>query len=128
MSAVFGGIYALNQPISGFTLSENKFESVTVQNQTISAEHLVTSIQYSPERYVKTFKIQYISRGVLVTDRSVLKSENEHLTLLLYPPENGKNSATLIELGHLTGTCPKDLCKCRFTIHSKIEIFIYFYF
>lgn len=82
-----------------------------MNNQTISAEHLITSIQYSPEKYVKSLKTKYISRGVLITDKSVLKSENEHLTLLLYPPENAKNSVTIIELGHLTGTCPKNLCK-----------------
>lgn len=68
------------------------------------------SIQYAPEEYVKSEEKKYISRAVLITDKSVMKSETEHLTLLFYPPENGCNAATLIELGTLTGTCPKDLC------------------
>lgn len=121
MSAVFGGIYALKQVVSGFTVRENKFESVNVNNQTISAEHLIASIQYSPKEYVKSLKVNYISRGVLITDKSVLKSENEHLTLLLYPPVDGKYSTTLIELGHLTGTCPKDLCKSL--THEEFKLF-----
>lgn len=117
MSAVFGGIYALKQPINSFTVSENEFKSVIVDNQTISANHLVMSMEFSPEKYVKSLQKTYISRGVLITDKSVMTSEKEHLTLLLYPPEDGKNSVTVIELGTLTGTTPKDLC-----MHQRISI------
>lgn len=39
-----------------------------------------------------------------------MESEKEHLTLLLFPPENGKNACITIEMGTLTGTCPKDTC------------------
>lgn len=111
LSAVFGGIFALKQPVLGFTVNENQFKSISVNDQVISADHLIMSIQYSPEDYVKSQKVKYISRGVLITNKSVMKSENEHLSLLMYPPEDGHNAATLIELGTLTGTCPKDLCE-----------------
>lgn len=40
-----------------------------------------------------------------------MESDKEHLTLLIYPPECGKNSCTIIEMGTLTGTCPEGLCK-----------------
>lgn len=40
-----------------------------------------------------------------------MDSEKENLTLLLFPPEDGRNPCTIIEVGPLTGTCPKDTCK-----------------
>lgn len=120
LSAVFGGIYALKQPIVGFTVIENQFKSVIVDNQTISADHLIMSMEYCPEMFIHSVNKKYISRGVLITERSVMKSEKEHLTLLVYPPENGKPGVTIIELGTLTGTSPKDLCMIQ-----KVVNFIY---
>lgn len=43
--------------------------------------------------------------------RSILESEKEHLTLLLFPPEDDKNACVVIEVGYLSRTCPNNLCK-----------------
>lgn len=48
---------------------------------------------------------------MILNCRSILKCEKENLTLLLFPPEAGKASITVIELGPSTGTCPQDFCK-----------------
>ncbi|XP_072386367.1 rab proteins geranylgeranyltransferase component A 1 [Diabrotica undecimpunctata] len=109
LSAVFGGVFALGQSIQGFTVSNNKFKSITVRSQNIQAEHLVMSMEKVPKQFLKSNNQQYISRCVLITDKSILDSEKEHLTLAFYPPENGKPFVKIIELGCLTGTCPKPL-------------------
>lgn len=113
LSAVFGGVFALGQPIQGFNILENKFKSITIRDKKVEAEHLVMGIEKVPKKFLKSNKIQYISRCVLITETSISESEKEHLTLTFYPPENGKPYVTLIELGSLTGTCPKNL----FIIH-----------
>lgn len=68
-------------------------------------------IDKAPEQFVKNLKKSYISRAVFITDRSILESEREHLTLLTFPPERDKNVCTVIEMGSLSGTCPQTLCK-----------------
>ncbi|KAG5899046.1 hypothetical protein JTB14_000070 [Gonioctena quinquepunctata] len=109
LSAVFGGTFALSQPLKGFIESDNKFKSLVVGDQHIEADHLVMSLEKAPKTYVKSIKNEYISRGVLITDKSIMESDKEHLTLLFYPPEHSKSTVTMIELGSLTGTCPKKL-------------------
>lgn len=111
LSAVFGGVFALSQPLSGYIFDDEGFKALLVGQQRIKADHIVMSIEKAPEKFVKTVPKKYISRAVFITDRSILDSEKEHLTLLLYPPQDGKYSVTVIELGTLTGTCPKNLCK-----------------
>ncbi|XP_056641471.1 rab proteins geranylgeranyltransferase component A 1 [Diorhabda sublineata] len=109
LSAVFGGVFALAQSLQGFNVSENKFKSIKIRDKKIEAENLVMGIKNVPKQFLRSNKIEYISRCVLITQQSILKSEKEHLTLMFYPPENGKPFVTLIELGSLTGTCPKNL-------------------
>ncbi|KAF2893593.1 hypothetical protein ILUMI_12580 [Ignelater luminosus] len=109
LSAVFGGVYALSQPLNGLIFNnENKFKSLLCGQQRISAEHLVMGIEKLPKEFVNFTATQFISRAVFVIDRSIMASEKENLTLLLFPPEDGKNPCTMIEVGPLTGTCPKD--------------------
>lgn len=110
LSAVFGGIYALSQPLSSLIFNEDKFKGLICGKQRINAERLVMGAEKAPSEFIKTRVDSYIARAVFITDKSIMYSEKEHLTLLIYPPENGKNSCTIIELGHLTGTSPKDLC------------------
>nr|CAI5857110.1 unnamed protein product [Callosobruchus analis] len=119
LSAVFGGIYALGQPLKGLTISENKFKSLLVNEQKIEAKHLILNSENVPKKFIEVKETAYIARCILITDRSIMSSEAEHLTLLLYPPENDKNLAILIELGTLTGTCPKDLFLVHITTRQK---------
>lgn len=117
LSAVFGGVFALAQTLHGFTVVNNKFTSICVGKQKIKGDHLVMSVEYAPEKYVQCITERYISRCILITNKSILGSDKEHLTLLLYPPEDDKNAVTVIETGTLTGTCPKDLCMMLVNIY-----------
>ncbi|KAL1505396.1 hypothetical protein ABEB36_004970 [Hypothenemus hampei] len=109
LSAVFGAIFALNQTsLKGLKTTDEKLTHILNGDQEIFAEQFVLGAQYAPQKFMKKLEIQqFISRAVFITDRSLLPSEQEHLTLLMFPPEEGKNLITIIEMGHLTGTCPK---------------------
>ncbi|KRT80051.1 hypothetical protein AMK59_8370 [Oryctes borbonicus] len=110
LSAVFGGVYALNQHLGGFIFdSENKFRGLVCGKQIIRSSHLVMGIEKSPPQFVKSLEISYISRGIFITSGSVMESEKEHLTLLFYPLKGGQRLCNVIELGSLTGTCPKGI-------------------
>ncbi|CAH1115921.1 unnamed protein product [Phaedon cochleariae] len=109
LSAVFGGVFALGQTPQGIIMHDNKFKSLKLGSQHLEADHLIMSVDNSPQQFITGVEKKYISRAVLITSSSMIESEKEHLTLLFYPPENGKNTVTLIELGSLTGTCPKGL-------------------
>lgn len=113
LSAVFGGVYALSQvSMFGIKLENNKIKYLLNGDQEIKAEHFVLSAEKSPKQFIESIEIkEYISRAIFITDRSIMPSEQEHLTLLMYPPEEGKDIVTIIEMGSLTGTCPKNLCK-----------------
>jgi RAB protein geranylgeranyltransferase component A len=114
LSAVFGGIYALNQPLNSLIFdSENNFKGLVCGKQRITAEFLVMGVEKAPPQFIKSPPRAYIARAIFITDRSIMPSDKEHLTLLMYPPEDGKNSCVIIELGTLTGTCPKDFCMYR---------------
>ncbi|KAL3265341.1 hypothetical protein HHI36_009549 [Cryptolaemus montrouzieri] len=116
LSAVFGGVFALNQQLHGIVLNkENRFESLKCGKQNITASHIVMSVGAAPVSFFKNPTSSLISRAVLITDKSLMDSEQEHMTLLLYPA--GNKLITILELGHLTGTCPKNV----FLIHITTE-------
>ncbi|XP_060532290.1 rab proteins geranylgeranyltransferase component A 1 isoform X2 [Cylas formicarius] len=121
LSAVFGGIFALSQPLQHLILNDHQVVALVSGDQKIYADNFVISLQKAPAKFVKSVQIkEYISRAVFITDCSLMPSEQEHLTLLMYPPEKGKHLTTLIEMGSLTGTCPKNL----FLVHliAKQEV------
>lgn len=114
LSAVFGGVFALNQPsLSALKLESHHVEALANGEQEIKAQHFVLGAEHSPSQFLSSSaaKDNQISRAVFITDQSLSPSEQEHLTLLVYPPEEEKPLATILEMGHLTGTCPKGLCK-----------------
>lgn len=72
LSAVFGGIYALSQPLNGFIFDdENNFKSLLCGCQRLSASQIVMSAEYLPKHFIK-FKItEYISRGIFITNKYI---------------------------------------------------------
>ncbi|RZC42111.1 rab proteins geranylgeranyltransferase component A 1 [Asbolus verrucosus] len=89
LSAVFGGIYALNQPLKGLIFdSDNRFQGLLCGKQRINADYLIMGVEKTPQVFIKSSPQSYISRGILITNKSIMSSEKEHLTLMLYPPED----------------------------------------
>ncbi|XP_066252349.1 rab proteins geranylgeranyltransferase component A isoform X2 [Euwallacea similis] len=117
LSAVFGGIYALNQETQlSIKVESNSIKFLQNGKQEIKAEKFVVGAEYTPQEFVKAINVKhYIARAIFITDQSVMPIDHEHLTLLMYPPEEGKNIVTIIETGSHTGTCPKNLFLVHFT-------------
>lgn len=111
MSAVFGGVFALNQPLHGFfTNSENLFQAIICGEQRITAPYMVMNVGMVPPNFLEGTEVSLITRAVFITDKSLMDSEKEQLTILLYPLRSNK-LCRILELGTLTGTCPRNLCK-----------------
>ncbi|CAH0560561.1 unnamed protein product [Brassicogethes aeneus] len=108
LSAVFGSVFALDQPIHGLILEENSFKSILIGKQKIKAKNFVLGLNLTPDFFLNKVKKKFISRGVFITNKSIMDSDNEPLTLLLYPAENDKNPCTVLELPWLSSCCPKD--------------------
>ncbi|XP_018335207.1 rab proteins geranylgeranyltransferase component A 2 [Agrilus planipennis] len=110
LSAVFGATYALSQSLQGVVMDDkNNYKGIMCGNQQINSSKIVIGLDKAPKAFVDHIKPLRLSRGIFITDRSLLESEKEHLSLLLFPPMNDKNPVTILEMGSLTGTCPKGL-------------------
>ncbi|XP_017783820.1 PREDICTED: rab proteins geranylgeranyltransferase component A [Nicrophorus vespilloides] len=110
LSAVFGGTYALNQPLSHFIYDEeHNFKGLISGQQKITASNLVTGFEYAPNEMVEKKEMSYISRGIFITDKSVLEADKQKTSLILMPSKDGKTLCHIIEAGHWSGVCPKDL-------------------
>ncbi|KAK8731812.1 hypothetical protein OTU49_007276 [Cherax quadricarinatus] len=114
LCAVFEGTYILRRPVSSLIIdSENKCLGVMSEGQRLHCSHLVMDASYVPERYSgigSSAAQKSISRGIFITDRSILSSDKEQLTLLRLPEKDGNpQPVTIIEVGAGSGICPKNL-------------------
>ena len=112
MSAVFGGTHCLNRSASllKITKEDNEFHGIICsESQEISAKYIIMECSYLPRLYSYSPKY-HISRAILLTDRSIEKSEDEQVTLLTVPPGNGiRRSVRVIEIGPTSMACPVGL-------------------
>ncbi|XP_046488159.1 rab escort protein isoform X2 [Neodiprion pinetum] len=114
LCAVFGGVYCLKRQLDGIVVGDGKCKAIITGKQRLALEHLVVGQGHLPPEIVSSSGEQQISRGIFITDRSIMQGEKENLTLLYYPPEETSQEAvTLIELGPSTNACPQGL----FMIH-----------
>ncbi|KAJ8675672.1 hypothetical protein QAD02_011458 [Eretmocerus hayati] len=118
LCAVFGGVYCLKRHLDGVVVKGNQCTAVLSGKQRLACEHLVVGQGHLPPEIVAKTGENHISRGIFITDRSIMQGEKENLTLLYYPPEeSGQEAVTLIELGPSTNACPQGL----FMIHMTCK-------
>ncbi|XP_017757912.1 PREDICTED: rab proteins geranylgeranyltransferase component A 1 [Eufriesea mexicana] len=127
LCAVFGGVYCLKRQLDGIVIHKNKCKAIISGKQRISLEHLVVGQGHLPPEVVASEGDQRISRGIFITDRSIMQGEKENLTLLYYPPEQlDQEPVTLIELGPSTNACPQGLfmvhMTCKRTTNAKEDL------
>ncbi|XP_011501244.1 PREDICTED: rab proteins geranylgeranyltransferase component A 1 isoform X1 [Ceratosolen solmsi marchali] len=116
LCAVFGGVYCLKRHLDGVVVSEDKCKAILTGKQRLSLEHLVVGQGHLPPEIVASTGENQISRGIFITDRSIMQGEKENLTLLYYPPEESDQEAvTVIELGPSTNACPQGLFMVHMT-------------
>ncbi|XP_078067793.1 rab proteins geranylgeranyltransferase component A 1 [Mustelus asterias] len=111
MSAVFGGTYCLRHSVQCLVVDRETARCKAVidsNGHRISCEHFIVNHNYLPEKHTKNLKYRYISRGVLITDSSVLKSNSEQISILTVPAvEKDQPSVRIIELCPSSNTCPQ---------------------
>lgn len=116
LCAVFGGVYCLNRPINKVEtkiVDEGKTVlDITSKSKMLKCDHLVIGINDCPKEIVSSEVVEGrdISKGIFVTNGTILSSEKEPLTLLRFPPlEGGGSAVTVLEVGPATGSCPRGL-------------------
>ncbi|XP_053681235.1 rab proteins geranylgeranyltransferase component A [Anopheles nili] len=139
LCAVFGGIYCLSKAVKGinFETTENgiKYESVNCEEQTIRSKYLIVGQGYlSREMFInstttarETQKIcGMLARAVILTNVPLGgTSQNTGgggVAILKLPPTNNhKDGATILQMSHTSGTCPKDIYLIHVTTIAVTE-------
>lgn len=118
MCAVYGGVYCLKRPLDSIKIVENSSDTeksieISSNGKILKCEHVVLGVNRVPKDFISLNSFSKgISRAIFITNRSILEFEKEPLTLLQFPPLQGKKyPVTIIELGPSTYSCPKGLCK-----------------
>ncbi|XP_018429106.1 PREDICTED: rab proteins geranylgeranyltransferase component A 1-like [Nanorana parkeri] len=113
MSAVFGGIYCLHHSLQCLVIDEDSKQCKAVidsSGKRISCNYVLIEDSYLSEETCSQVQYRQISRAVLITDSSVLKSESDQeISVLTVPSEDGQQSAVyMTELCSSTNTCMKN--------------------
>lgn len=116
MSAVFGGTYCLRRSAKSLSVSaeENRLTGIVcTENQEIAGKYLIMERSYLPVKYM-TETDKFVSRAILIIDKSLKEAQDEHVTLLTIPPREGcGNDVRVIEIGPASMACPMGL----FVVH-----------
>ena len=111
MSAVFGGTYCLNINIESMDFNRETGKVRTcMDGHTIESDHLVMDNSYVPYGFNAHMSGKMISRGILITNQSMLPTAEEHLSFLTIPPLLGhEESVRVVEIGPASSACPSGL-------------------
>ncbi|KAM3910510.1 rab proteins geranylgeranyltransferase component A 1 [Leptodactylus fuscus] len=110
MSAVFGGIYCLHHSLRGLLVDTQSSECKAVvdsRGKRIRCRYVVIEDSYLPESVCTQVCYRQISRAILITDRSILRSDQEISVLTVPPDEDHQPTVHLTELCSSTNTCMK---------------------
>ncbi|XP_037125527.1 rab proteins geranylgeranyltransferase component A 1 [Syngnathus acus] len=125
MSAVFGGVYCLRHPISCLLLDKTANRCTALidgRGQRITASHFVLEDGFLPAQLKsEATPTRSISRGVLITDRSILPGDQHQVSLVTIPPvETGLPAVRMVELSPSTMTCAPQTYLVHLTCQSLL--------
>ncbi|XP_038055645.1 rab proteins geranylgeranyltransferase component A 2-like [Patiria miniata] len=115
MCAVFAGIYMLRTNLKKLIVDENNVckGGIDSDGRRLTCNNLIMETSYAPQQAANT-TLGTVSRGILLTDRSLKPTDNEEITLLTVPPPPGQNNPIrVLELGAGSCACPRDM----FVVH-----------
>ncbi|XP_035180721.1 rab proteins geranylgeranyltransferase component A 1 [Oxyura jamaicensis] len=123
MCAVFGGIYCLRHSVQCLVVDKESGRCKAIIDhfgQRISANYFIVEDSYLSESVCRNVCYRQISRAVLITDQSVLKTDSEQqVSILTVPPADlGQPAVCVIELCSSTMTCMKDTYLVHLTCPS----------
>ncbi|XP_057574461.1 rab proteins geranylgeranyltransferase component A 1 isoform X1 [Hippopotamus amphibius kiboko] len=124
MCAVFGGIYCLRHSVQCLVVDKEsgKCKAIIDQfGQRIISKHFLVEDSYFSENTCSHVQYRQISRAVLITDRSVLKTDSDQqISILTVPAEEpGAFAVRVIELCSSTMTCMKGTYLVHLTCTSS---------
>ncbi|XP_037677952.1 rab proteins geranylgeranyltransferase component A 2 [Choloepus didactylus] len=113
MCAVFGGIYCLRHKVQCLVVDKDSGRCKTIIDhfgQRINAKYFIVEDSYLSEETCSNVQYKQISRAVLITDQSILKTDSDQqISILIVPPvEPGGCAVRVTELCSSTMTCMKD--------------------
>ncbi|XP_023225282.1 rab proteins geranylgeranyltransferase component A-like [Centruroides sculpturatus] len=134
LCAVFGGIYHLKRTAESLILhSDGSFKGLISNGQRINCSWMVMESSYITSNQDQFNNLtnsllssdinpKRISRGIFITDSSILSVEREQITLLRIPTKCSVNSTiTVLELGPGAMVCPDQTYVVHFTCQSVAE-------
>ncbi|KAM8819346.1 rab proteins geranylgeranyltransferase component A 2 [Rhynchonycteris naso] len=124
MCAVFGGIYCLRHKIQCLVIDKESGRCKAVIDhfgQRINAEYFIVEDSYLSEETCSKVQYKQISRAVLITDQSILKTHSDQqISILTVPPgEAGTRAVRVTELCSSTMTCMKGTYLVHLTCSSS---------
>lgn len=124
MCAVFGGIYCLRHKVQCLVVDKESGRCKAIIDhfgQRINAKYFIVEDSYLSEETCSNVQYKQISRAVLITDQSVLKTDSDqHISILIVPPaEPGMCAVRVTELCSSTMTCMKDTHLVHLTCSSS---------
>ncbi|XP_003410964.1 rab proteins geranylgeranyltransferase component A 2 [Loxodonta africana] len=124
MCAVFGGIYCLRHKVHCLIVDKESGRCKAVIDhfgQRINAKYFIVEDSYLSEETCAHVQYKQISRAVLITDQSILKTDSDQqISVLIVPPvEAGTCAVRVIELCSSTMTCMKDTYLVHLTCSSS---------
>ncbi|XP_061659494.1 rab proteins geranylgeranyltransferase component A 1 [Syngnathoides biaculeatus] len=125
MCAVFGGVYCLRHPIRCLLLDKTANRCTTLidgRGQRIACGHFVLEDDFLPAHLKnQATPTRSVSRGVLITDRSILPSDQDQVSLVTIPPtEAGLPAVRMVELSPSTMTCAPGTYLVHLTCQSQL--------
>ncbi|XP_041457852.1 rab proteins geranylgeranyltransferase component A 2-like isoform X2 [Lytechinus variegatus] len=111
MCAVFGGIYVLRTHIrSMVTDSENNIRGIIdSEGKILKCRNLILEYSYTIGKS-NPYNASYLSRGILITDKSIKESTTQQITFLTVPPCDEKDQPVhVIEVGYAACASPPNL-------------------
>jgi len=110
LCAVFGGVYHLKRAANSVIVSGSRCAGIVSGSQRLATDHLVMAVSDAPKSFLLSTPKGGLSRGIFITDRSILAGNKEMLTLLQFPPQDSAGElVTVIEVGPTTNACPQGL-------------------
>lgn len=124
MCAVFGGVYCLRHKVQCLVVDRDSGRCKGIIDgfgQRISANYFIVEDSYLSKEMCSNIQYKQISRAVLITDQSILKTDSDQqISILVVPPlEPGTASVRVMELCSSTMTCMKDSYLVHLTCFSS---------
>ncbi|XP_033743343.1 rab proteins geranylgeranyltransferase component A 2-like [Pecten maximus] len=125
MCAVFGGIYCLRTAVSAIIRgADNKCTGVVLTNgQRINCRYFIMEPSYANAEDIQYEAKRHVNRGIFVTDRSVLPTDDQQLSLMYLPDsEDGNRPTAVLELPPSSMTCPQGVHAVHMTRSGSGEV------